>query len=92
MYAHSHSHTHTLTYDVVVHGVGGVSGRDLVVGVQDPQLSRVLKRMFLEAKLEEEATKGPDVGLYIDWLVAIEIHHLWCSVHWSRVALDLNSG
>ena len=73
----------------MVHGVGGVGGWDLVICIKDTELGRILKRMHLKAELEEETAQGPDVCLFIDWLVAVEINHLRGSVHWSSVALDL---
>ena len=45
------------TYDVMEGSEGGVFWRDAVVGIEDPQLGRVLEWMFLEAQHIEQAAQ-----------------------------------
>ena len=45
------------TYDVMEGGVGDIFWRDAVVGVENPQLSRVLEWMFLVAQHVQQAAQ-----------------------------------
>ena len=81
--------SYLLTYQLVKHYKNTVRFRDLVIGVDDAQLSRVLKGVCPEAEEVEEAAEGPRVTLVIHRLVAVQVYHLWRSVHRSGVTLDL---
>ncbi len=72
------------------HGKGSVFLRYLIVGIDDPQLPRVLKGVRPEAEHIEEAPQGPDVCLLVDQLVTVEVDHFRGTVHWSGVTLDLD--
>ena len=79
-----------LTDDVMEDREGGVLLWDLVVGIDDPELARVLEGMHPVAEEVEETAQGPDVCLLIHHLVAVQVYHLRGTVHGSGVTLDLH--
>ena len=62
---------------------------NLVIGINNPQFPRILKRMNPETEQIEETSQGPHVCLLTDGFVAIKIYHFWRSVHGCRVTLNL---
>ena len=70
-------------------GVFGVCRGDTVVGVDNPQFGRVLKRVLVKTQHEEHTAERPDVTLLRDREVLVQVQHLGRAIHRGRVLLDL---
>ena len=78
-----------LTNDSMEDRKCGILLGNLEIGIENPQLPRVLKGVGSEAEQVEEAAEGPDVSLLVDGLVAVQVDHLRSAVHGGCVALNL---
>ena len=66
-----------------------VAGWNDVLAVDDAQLGAVLERMPVEAEQVEHAAHRPNVRAHVYRLVAVQVEHLGCAVHWGCLFGDL---
>lgn len=53
----------------------------LYIGVNDAKLSLLLERMKSIVQNIEYTSQHPDINSIINWILQVEINHLWWSIH-----------